>query len=312
MSKNIPVITHSNGTKMQAFGLGTYASEGGDCERAIKDAIDAGYRHFDTAYFYGNEAECGNAIKAKIAEGVIKREDVFIVSKLWNTFHDPDKVEKACRKTLKNFGLDYIDLYLIHWPFGYKYVSDDNLYPTDENKQIIMSEVDYVDTWKEMEKLPKLGLTKSIGVSNFSVEQLKRLLSVAKIKPIHNQIECHPALIQHDLIKYCKSENIVVTAYRPLGNPDPAKKTPNYIFDDKVAAIGAKYKKSAAQIVLRYLHEVGVVPLPKSVTKDRIKQNINIFDFKLDSADLKVLESYNTGERLIPVAECKKSKFYPF
>ncbi|XP_055377209.1 aldo-keto reductase family 1 member B1-like [Condylostylus longicornis] len=312
MAESVPLVKQNDGIKIPALGLGTYTSTGGDCERAVKDAIDLGYRHFDTAYFYENEAEVGAAVRAKIKEGVIQRSDVTIVSKLWCHFHDPERVEDACRKSLKNFGLDYIDVYLMHWPYGYEYQGDKVMFPTDTSGNVILSDVDYVDTWKAMEKLIDLRLVKSIGVSNFNSEQLTRLLSVAKIKPVHNQIECHPALNQKKLIKFCKERDIIVTAYCPLGRPDPAKKTPNYIFDDKVKEIGEKYNKTAAQIVLRYLYEIDAVPIPKSVTKERIRQNIDIFDFKLTDEEHKILDSYNTGERLIPMDHAKNSKYYPF
>ena len=305
-------LKHSDGTTVPAIGLGTYTSMGGDCERAVRDAIDAGYRHIDTAYFYENEHEVGNAINAKIEEGVVKREDVFLVTKLWCHFHEPKRVEYACRKSLTYLGLDYIDLYLMHWPYSYVYRGDSVLMPTNANGEVELSDVDYLDTWKAMEQLVELGLVKSIGVSNFNSEQLTRLLANCKIKPIHNQIECHPALNQKKLIKFCLQHSIVVTGYCPLGRPDPAKKLPKFIFDDEVKAIGDKYNKTPAQVVLRYLNELGVVPIPKSVTKNRIIENINIFDFKLSPEDHKVLDSYNTGERLIPMEHAKESIHYPF
>lgn len=196
------------------------------------------------------------------------------------------------------------------------------------------SDVDYLDTWKAMEALVEKGLVKSIGVSNFNSEQLARLLANCKIKPIHNQIECHPALNQKPLIALCKKNDIVVTAYCPLGRPDPAQKSPKFLFDDKVKAIGDKYKKSSAQVVLRYLVsffynkisdlnvifyfilkfqiEIGAVPIPKSVNKNRIVENINVFDFKLSPEDHKILDTFNTGDRLIPMDHAKKSKYYPF
>lgn len=311
MSK-VPILTLNDGTKMPGLGLGTYTSTGGDCQRSVKDAIDAGYRHFDTAYFYENEEEVGKAIREKIAQGVIKREDVYIVTKLWCHFHDPERVEYACRKSLKNFGLDYVDLYLMHWPYGYEYEGDNIMFPINASANVNLSDVDYIDTWKAMEKLVDLGLTKSIGVSNFNSEQIDRLLSVARIKPVHNQIECHPGLNQKKLIKFCKDRDIVVTAYCPLGRPEPARKHPSFLFDAKVKAIGDKYNKTPAQIILKYLVEIGAVPIPKSVTKERIQQNIDIFDFELSPDDHKVMDSYNEGKRLIPMDHAKKSKYYPF
>ncbi|KAL7733649.1 hypothetical protein ACLKA6_005099 [Drosophila palustris] len=307
-----PYVKHNNGTQIQSIGLGTYTSLGGDCERATLHAIDVGYRHIDTAYFYENEGEVGKAVQKKIAEGVIKREDIFITTKLWCHFHEPERVEAACRKTLQNFGLNYVDLYLMHWPYSYVYRGDNEMMPTNAKGEVELSDVDYVDTWRAMEKLVELGLTKSIGVSNFNSQQLERLLANCKIKPIHNQIECHPALNQKKLIALCKQHDIVVTAYCPLGRPDPAKKQPGFIYDDKVQKIADKYKKSTAQVVLRYLIEIGTVPLPKSSNPKRIEENFNIFDFKLDATDHAVLDTYNTGERLIKMEHAVKSTNYPF
>ncbi|XP_030380124.1 aldo-keto reductase family 1 member B1 [Scaptodrosophila lebanonensis] len=311
-ASKIPYVKHNNGTQIQSIGLGTYTSLGGDCERATLHAIDVGYRHIDTAFFYENEAEVGNAVRQKIKEGVIKREDISITTKLWCHFHEPNRVEYACRKTLENFGLDYVDLYLMHWPYSYVYRSDTDMMPTDSKGEVELSDVDYLDTWRAMEKLVELGLTKSIGVSNFNSEQLTRLLANCKIKPIHNQIECHPALNQKKLIALCKKHDIVVTAYCPLGRPDPANKKPNFIYDAKVQAIADKHKKSTAQVVLRYLIEIGAVPLPKSSNPKRIEENLNVFDFQLDAADHKVLDTYNSGERLIQMEHARKSKHYPF
>ena len=175
-----------NGNKVPVFGLGTWKSKPGEVTEAVKNAIDIGYRHFDCAHVYGNEKEVGEAIKAKIEEGVVKREDLFITSKLWNTFHRPDLVEKAIKQTLNNFGLDYIDLYLIHWPVGYQ--EGGELFPTSDEGVILLSDVDYLDTWKAMEEVLKKGLTKNIGVSNFNSEQITRLLENASVKPVTNQV----------------------------------------------------------------------------------------------------------------------------
>ncbi|CAD7083079.1 unnamed protein product [Hermetia illucens] len=306
----IPTIKQNDNTVMPIIGLGTYTSTGGDCKRAVKDAIDAGYRHFDTAYFYENEAEVGEAIREKIAEGAIKREDVYIVTKLWCHFHDPERVEKACRLSLKNFGLDYIDMYLMHWPYAYVYEGDRVMFPTDPSGEVKLSDVDYVDTWKAMEKLVGLGLTKSIGVSNFNSKQLTRLLSAATIKPVHNQIEAHPGLSQKKLIEFCKNLNIVVTGYCPLGRPEGNRG--DFLNDKKIIEIGKKYNKSSAQVILRWLVDSGVVPIPKSVTKSRIQANIDIFDFQLSAEDRQVLDGFNTGHRIIPMTHAKNSPHYPF
>lgn len=175
------------------------------------------------------------------------------------------------------------------------------------------SDTDYIDIWPEMEKLVQLGLVRSIGISNFNSVQVERLLSVANIKPVNNQIEVSPRNNQRKLIKLCNEHGIVVTAYSPLGRPDMEKRTPSYFFDDKVEKIAVKYGKTSAQVVLRYLLELGTVPIPKSTTKSRIEQNIDIFDFTLNDDEVKYLDTFNTGERLIDHCnDAKHAKHYPF
>lgn len=160
----------------------------GEAGEATKYAIDAGYRHFDTAFLYGNEREVGQAIQEKIAEGVVKREDIFIVTKLWNTHHEPIKVEKACRISCENLGLDYIDLYLMHYPVAFKERKPFEFWPLNPDGQHEHVDVDYVDTWKAMEKLVALGLVRSIGISNFNSQQVDRILANCTIKPVTNQV----------------------------------------------------------------------------------------------------------------------------
>lgn len=165
-----------------------YLQSDGETGLATKYAIDSGYRHFDTAYLYGNEREVGQAIQEKIDEGVVKREDIFIVTKLWNTHHEPDKVEKACRTSCDNLGLGYIDLYLMHYPVAFKEREPFEFWPLNPNGQHDHADVDYVDTWKAMEKLVGLGLVRSIGISNFNSQQVDRLLANCTIKPVTNQV----------------------------------------------------------------------------------------------------------------------------
>ncbi|KAJ1521064.1 hypothetical protein ONE63_002770 [Megalurothrips usitatus] len=313
MGKPCPSVKLNNGQDFPVLGLGTWKSKPGEVEQAVKDAIDVGYRHIDGAFFYENEPEVGKGVKAKIAEGVIKREDIFITSKLWNTFHRPDLVVDACKKSLKNFGVDYLDLYLIHWPMGYE--EEGELFPLNPDGSVRYSEVDYVETWKELEKCVQLGLVKSIGVSNFNSEQIERILKICKIKPVVNQVECHPYLNQKKLLDFCKARDILITAYSPLGSPDrPWAKPgdPNLLEDPKVKAIAQKYKKSPAQIILRYLIQHGTVPIPKSVNKKRLAENIEIFDFELSPADIAVIDTFDCNGRLIPQLDGKLHKYYPF
>jgi aldehyde reductase len=243
----------------------------------------------------------------------VKREDLFITSKLWNTFHRPDLVEPAIKQSLADFGLDYINLYLIHWPVGYK--EDGPLFPTTPEGAVVLSDVDYVDTWKAMEGVLSKGLTKNIGVSNFNSEQITRLLENASVKPVINQIECHPYLTQKKLSDFCKEKGIFITAYSPLGSPDrPWAKPddPKLLEDKKLIELGQKYNKTPAQILLRYQLDRGHIVIPKSVNKSRIAQNSEIFDFKLTSDDIAYIDSFDCNGRICPLLGANDSPYYPF
>jgi len=305
-------IRLNNGKEMPIFGLGTWKSKPGEVEQAVKDAIDAGYHHIDGAMVYENEVEVGAGIRAKIEDGTVKREDLFVVSKLWNTFHRPDLVEVGIRKTLKDLGLDYLDLYLIHFPFGWK--EEEGLFPKEGDK-FLYSEVDYVDTWKAMEELVGKGLAKSIGVSNFNSQQLERLLDTATIIPVTNQIECHPYLNQRKLIEFCKSKGITVTGYSPFASPDRPWATPDdpkLLDEPKLVEIGKKYNKSSAQVILRWVIQRDVIVIPKSVNKGRIAENFNIFDFELAPEDMDVIYQMDRNWRAVLLAHLKDHKYYPF
>ncbi|XP_053623093.1 aldo-keto reductase family 1 member B1-like isoform X1 [Plodia interpunctella] len=314
MAPKVPVVKFSNGRTIPQIGLGTWKSKPGEVTQAVKDAIDIGYRHIDCAHVYGNEKEVGAAIAAKISEGVIKREDLFITSKLWNTYHRPDLVRGALETTLRDLGLQYLDLYLIHWPQAYKEGPEN--FPTDENGKIQFSDVDYVDTWKALEPLVEAGLLRSIGVSNFNHRQLLRLLEVATIKPVTNQVECHPYFNQARLKAFCEERGIKITAYSPLGSPDrpwaqPGE--PQLLQDPKLKAIADRLGKTVAQVVLRYQIERGNIVLPKSVTKERIASNFQIFDFKLSAEDVALLDTFDLKNgRLVPMTASLGHKYHPF
>ncbi|GLH05293.1 Aldo-keto reductase family 1 member B10 [Gryllus bimaculatus] len=312
MASEVPFVTFNNGLQFPIFGLGTWKSKPGEVSQAVKDAIDAGYRHIDCAHVYGNEAEVGAAIVEKIEEGVVKREDLYITSKLWNTFHRPDLVEPSIKKSLSDLGLEQLDLYLIHFPYGFK--EGESLFPEKDGKTLY-SDVDYVDTWKAMEQLVKKGLTKSIGISNFNHEQINRVLEVAEIKPVTNQVEVHPYLNQQKLIEFCQSKDIVVTAYSPLASPDrPWAKPddPQLLEDPKLKELGDKYGKTPAQILLRNSVQRGLITIPKSVTKSRIIENISIFDFDLSEEDMDYLSSFDCDGRVVRVEWIKDHPYYPF
>lgn len=252
----------SNGVKIQSIGFGTYKS-GDDEETAkiIKNALNLGYKMIDTASFYNNEVGIGNGIK----ESGIDRKDIFIVTKLWNDDHGYDKTIEAFNKSLNNLQVDYIDLYLIHWP----------------NKL-------NAETWRAFEHLYETGKVKAIGVCNFKVEHLEELKKTAKIMPMVNQVEIHPFSTKNNIINYCKDNNIKVVAWSPISRG-------RVLSNELMIDLSQKYKKSIVQIVLRWHMQKGVIPIPKSSNENRIKENIDIFDFEISSEDMKAIDSLDEG-----------------
>ncbi|XP_074594809.1 aldo-keto reductase family 1 member B1-like [Brevipalpus obovatus] len=307
-------LTLADGKTIPQFGLGTWKSKPGEVRDAVYSALtEAGYRHIDCAHVYGNEKEVGEALKQAFSSGELKREDVFITSKVWNTYHSRNLVMEACKVTLKNLGLDYLDLYLIHWPMGYKEGGEE--FPRGPDGKSIYSDVDFLDTWKGMEDCHKAGLVKSIGVSNFNSEQLQRVLDNSSIKPVMNQVEVHPYLANEDLIKFCKERKVLVTAYSPLGSPDrPWAKAgdPSLMDEPKIQEIAKRHNKTAAQVLLRWPIQRGIVVIPKSVTKARIAENIDIFDFELNEEEMKTISAFNRGWRACALGDISDHPHYPF
>lgn len=309
-----PLITLSNGRTVPLLGLGTWKSKPGEVYNAVKYAItEAGYRHIDCAFVYGNQEEVGRAINEVLESGALKREDLFITSKIWNTSHSKARVAENLAATLAQLKLDYLDLLLIHWPFGYQ--EGGEIFPKDDKDNVLTSDVDYLETWSGLEEGYEAGLVKSIGVSNFNSEQIKRIIDNAKVKPVMNQVECHPYLNQSELIAFCRANGVQLTAYSPLGSPDrPWAKAgdPLLLEEPAVVAIAKKYNKEPAQVLIRFQVQRKAIVIPKSVTPARIASNIQVFDFELTADEVKTIEGFNRGHRFLELAHIKGHKYYPF
>ncbi len=257
----MPKIRLNTGKEIPQIGIGTWQATGKSVVQAVKDALVAGYRHIDTAWLYRNEKEVGKALHESIKDGIVKREDVFITTKVWPENMNHKKALRIIRNSLNEMNITYVDLVLVHFPYG-----------------------NYPDIYKGLEEAFEKNLTHSIGISNFGVKQIKTLMRTAKVKPAMNQIEIHPKMNQDRTVNYCKENDIAVTGYSPLGSG-------SLISDPTLTAIGKKYNKTSAQVMIRWQIQRGLVVIPKSVRKKRIIENFNVFDFELTADDMKTIHN---------------------
>ncbi|XP_044254906.1 1,5-anhydro-D-fructose reductase-like [Tribolium madens] len=297
------------GLKMPVLGLGTWqAKDKGELESALNTALELGYRHIDTAYIYENEKIIGDVLKQWFNSGKLKREDLFITTKLPMFGLKPDRVEYFLKKSLENLQLDYVDLYLIHFPIGFKFDTSTGRPVVNDKRQLVPEgKTDHVAVWKQLEEQVDAGRVKTIGLSNYSISQIETILKSARIKPANLQVEIHVYFQQRELVDFCQKNGITVVAYSPLAAPSynkvlqamgrESKKLPDILGDPVVNKIAKKHSKTPAQIVLRFLLQRGIAAIPKSVTPKRIQENINVFDFSLDENEFKELWNLEAGEK---------------
>lgn len=263
----VPSITLNDGNAIPQLGFGVFQIEPKDTAKAVGEALDIGYRHIDTAEMYRNEKGVGEAVRAS----GLDRSEVFVTSKLNNGFHEPDDARRAFDETLSELGFDYVDLFLIHWPLPMLYDGD------------------YVSTWKTLEEFKQDGRARSIGVSNFQIEHLKRLASEIETVPAVNQIEVHPYLTNDAVRDYGREHGIATEAWSPIAQGA-------VLGDPTITQIAEKVGKMPAQVVLRWHIERGDIVFPKSVTPSRMRENFKLFDFKLDPSDLDEISTLDKGE----------------
>lgn len=322
----IPALKLDTGAQIPAIGLGMWKVENEMAPQVIQDAVEVGYRHFDCACDYGNEKEVGAGLKAVLDSGMASRDDLWVTSKLWNTYHAKDHVRLACEKSLSDLQLDYLDLYLVHFPVTLKYVPIDERYPPGwfndpdaANPKMEHVNVPISETWGAMEQLVKDGLVKNIGICNFNIALIRDLLSYAEIRPSVLQVESHPYLTQDKLLRYCEQENIVYTAFSPLGalsyfTLGMAQEGESVMEEAVVKKAAERLGKSPAQVLLRWGVQRNTVVIPKTSKKERLVENLSVFDFELSEEEMQAISSLDRNRRFNdPGFFCEEAfnTFYP-
>ena len=296
-------------SKMPSVGLGLWKLDQPETADIIVNGVKSGYRHLDSAADYGNEIQVGEGIKQTLSQGICRREDLWVTSKLWNTFHRPEHVLPACEKSLRDLSTDYIDLYLIHFPISLKYVAFDKRYPpewiydpTAENPRMHIDPVPLSETWHAMEGLVERGLVKEIGVCNYNSSLLHDLMAYASIKPAMLQIESHPFLTQEKLIKTAKNYGIAVTCFSPLGalsymELEMADQNESVLNENAVKVAAERLDRTPAQVVLRWGLQRGTAVIPKTSKKERLIENQSLFDFELSNQEMSDISNLNVDRR---------------
>jgi D-xylose reductase len=304
-----PTIPLASGGGLPAVGLGLWKVAPADAPALVREALRVGYRHLDSACDYGNEDAVGAGLKAAFADNLCRREDVWVTSKLWNTFHDPKHVRAACERTLRDLGLEYLDLYLIHFPIAQAFVPFEERYPpgwfadpADPAAGMTAARVPLADTWRAMEDLVTAGLARNIGVCNYGVSLLRDLLNYATVRPAVLQLELHPLLTQDKLLRFCREERIAVTAFSPLGSPSyvplgMATADESLLGHPAVTAAAGRVSRTPAQVLLRWGVQRGTAVVPKTSHPERLAENLAVGDFALSDAEMAAISGLDRGRR---------------
>ena len=303
-----PTFTLNNGGRLPGIGFGTWKAAPGTVGEAVRTALRVGYRHIDCAAVYQNEQEVGQALQQTLPQLGLQRRDLFITSKLWNTCHHPQRVREACEQTLRDLQCQYLDLYLVHWPFAWPFtglpIRADNWRPSHKDGTLAFAhDVSLQDTWRAMESLVDAGLVRSIGVSNYGLVELHDLMSYARIPPAVNQIECYPLHAQHEHKAEAERLGLHIEAYAPLGSgASPVLQLP------EVQAIAIRHQATAAQVCLAWNLQRGCTVLPKSVQPERIAQNFEAHRLRLDAPEMQQLDAL---DRALVACDMREYWQYP-
>lgn len=308
MSQDYAHLELYNGALMPSVGLGLWKIDRSLASDIVRGAIQIGYRHLDAACDYGNETEVGDGIRRAISDGLCTRDELWITSKLWNTYHRPEHVRPAIERSLRDLGTEYLDLYLIHFPISLEFVAFEERYPPGwadprlAGSRMQPVSVPLSETWAAMEEIHRAGLAKNIGICNFGCSLIRDLLSYASVRPAVLQVESHPYLVQSKLLRYCQQESIAYTAFSPLGAASyvelgMSQPSDSVLQEPLIADIASQHQKTPAQVVLRWGVQRGTSVIPKSVRIDRLQENLNIFDFELTRHEMDQIAALDCQRR---------------